>query len=327
MKRDPKHLLYGLRPEQSSLKGIWLLSLLYFGSLVAGAILSLIAFKLTHYFDPDANSYLANQPYPRFFDRARWVSVLLILPYLFIQCRITSWKAIGFSRPVASTSITWFVSGIAMIFIIYGYNTVTGAFSFSWDNDIITSKIVDSIIAALLIGTLEEIVFRGLVFRMFYTALQPVAAILLSSLFFAALHFRTPEVSLGSMAPSDIGVAEAARIAGSTAIAVFTEFDLKYILAIFLVGVVLHQIFLLSNNLWANIAIHAGWVFTIKLFGGAFTTTERASSFSGTTNVADGYWVSIVLLAFVSLFAYLIYKKESLAIPEAETLPNGLRAE
>ncbi len=327
MKRDPKHLLYGLRPEQSSLKGIWLLGLLYFGSLIAGAIISLIAFRLTHYFDPDASSYLANQPYPRFFDRARWVSVLLLLPYLFLQCRITSWKAIGFSRPVVSTSVAWFVSGIAMIFIIYGFNTATGAFSFTWDNDVLSSRIGDAIIAALLIGTLEEVVFRGLVFRMFYTALQPVAAILLSSLFFAALHFKTPEILLGNMAPADIGVAEAARIAGSTAIAVFTEFDLKYILAVFLVGVVLHQIFLLSNNLWASIAVHAVWVFTIKLFGKAFTTTEKANDFSGTTSVADGYWVSIVLLAFISYFAYLIHKKESLAIPEREVLPNGLRAE
>ncbi len=316
MKRDPKHLLYGLGPDQSSLKGIWLLCLLYFGSLISGAILSLIAFKLTHHFDPDASGYLANKPYPKFFDRARWLSVLLLLPYLFVQCRITSWKAIGFSRPMLATFARWFVSGIAMIFIIYGYNTATGAFSFTWEPSQLVSKIDDAILASLLIGSLEEIVFRGLVFRMFYTALRPITAILLSSFFFAVLHFKTPEFSLGEMAPSEVGIAEAAQIAAGTAVAVFTEFDLKYILAIFLVGVVLHQVFLLSSNLWASIAIHAGWVFTIKLFGNAFATTEQASSFSGTTRVADGYWVSIVLIIFVALFAYLLHKKDSAASPK-----------
>ncbi len=315
MKRDPKHLLYGLTPEQNSLKGIWLLCLLYFGSLISGAILSLIAFKLTHYFDPDASSYLANKPYPKFFDRGRWLSVLLLLPYLFVQCRITSWKAIGFSRPMLTTFARWFVSGIVMIFIIYGYNTATGAFSFTWEPSTLASKIDDAILASLLIGTLEEIVFRGLVFRMFYTALQPIAAVLLSSFFFAVLHFKTPQFSLGEIAPAEVGIAEAVQIASGTAIAVFTEFDLKYILAIFLVGVVLHQVFLLTNNLWASIAIHAGWVFTIKLFGNAFATTEQASDFSGTTRVADGYWVSIVLIVFVALFAYLLQKKNSSTSP------------
>ncbi|MDQ8185431.1 CPBP family intramembrane glutamic endopeptidase [Pelagicoccus sp. SDUM812002] len=315
MKRDPKHLLYGLGPNQNSLKGIWLLCLLYFGSLISGAVLSLIAFKLTHYFDPDASGYLANKPYPKFFDRGRWLSVLLLLPYLFIQCRITSWKAIGFSRPILVTFTRWFVSGIAMIFIIYGFNTATGAFSFTWDPTKLASKIDDAILASLLIGILEEIVFRGLVFRMFYTALQPVTAILLSSFFFAALHFKTPEFSLGGIAPSEVGIAEAAQIAAGTAVAVFTEFDLKYILAIFLVGVALHQVFLLANNLWASIAIHAGWVFTIKLFGNAFATTEQASAFSGTTRVADGYWVSIVLIVFVALFAYFLHKKGAAASP------------
>lgn len=311
MKRDPKHLLYGLGPEESALKGIWLLALLYFGSLASGALLSLIAFRLTHHFDPDASSYLASNPYPKFFDRSRWLSILLLLPYLFAQCRITSWKAVGFSRPALATSARWFVSGIAMIFVIYGYNTASGAFSFFWDARLIASKIDDAILAALLIGTLEEIVFRGLVFRMFYTAFNPLAAIVLSSAFFAALHFKTPAFSLGEIAPSQVGIAEASQIAVGTAIAVFTEFDFKYLLAIFLVGVVLHQVFLLANNLWASVALHAGWVFTIKLFGNAFSPTEHANAFSGSTRVADGYWVSIVLILFVALFAVLLRKKAS----------------
>lgn len=310
MNRDSKHILYGLGTKETSNKGIWLLSILYFGSLVAGAILSLLAFKLVHHLDTDSSSYFANKPYPNYFDRGRWLSVLIILPFLFVQCRILSWKAVGFTRPVAGTVISWFMSGIAMIFIIYGFNTATGAFDFHWDPSTLLSKLDDAILAAIFIGILEEIVFRGLVFRMFYTAFKPVVAILLSSLFFAVLHFKTPEFSLGDLTPSQIGIEQAVNIAVGTAVAIFTEFDFKYLLAIFLVGIVLHQVFLLANNLWANVAVHAGWVFTIKLFGNAFTTTDKAGSFSGSTGVADGYWVSIVLIVFIALFAYLLVKKE-----------------
>lgn len=140
--------------------------------------------------------------------------------------------------------------------------------------------------------------------------MKPLPAVILSSLFFSILHFKTPEASLGAIAASDVGIAEAATIAWGTFAALIVEFDLKYFLAIFLVGIVLHQVFLLKNNIWANIGIHAGWVFTIKLVGAAFVTTDAAGSFSGTTKVADGYWVSVVLIAFIGFFAYLLSRKE-----------------
>ncbi len=307
MQRDSKHILYGLGPQSFSSKGLWLLALLYFGSLIAGAILSLIAFRATHWFDPDGSSYLASKPYSRFFDRARWVSVLVILPYLFAQCRITSFRAVGFARPALGPFFKWFASGVAMIAMIYGLNLLIGAFEVrqDWSPAMLLGKLDDAILAAMLIACLEEIVFRGLVFRMFYTALKPVPAVLLSSLFFALLHFKAPAISLEGIEPSQIGLWESGQMAWGTAISVVIHFDLKFLLAIFLVGIVLHQVFLLGRNLWACIGIHAGWVFTIKLLGGAFETSETAGAFSGTTRVADGYWVSIALAVFIALFAFL----------------------
>lgn len=312
MKRQKRNILYGLNEDQYSLKGIWLFALLYFGSLVAGAIISLIAYRLTHYFDPDASSYLANKPYPKFFDRARWLSVIILLPYLFVKCRITSFAAIGFAKPFLSTFFTWFAYGIAMILLIYGFNTAIGAFDLTFDTSgsELLENLAVAIVGSLLIGCLEEIVFRGLVFRLFYTALKPIPAILVSSFFFALLHFKTPEFSLEGLSPQDIGIAEAAQIAIGTAIAFVTQFDPTYLLAIFLVGIVLHQVFLLGQNLWASIAIHAGWVFCIKAFGTYFSTTDSAGTFSGTTRVADGYWVSIVLAIFIAWYGFLLYRKE-----------------
>ena len=56
--------------------------------------------------------------------------------------------------------------------------------------------------------------------------------------------------------------------------ALVTEFDFTYLTSIFLVGVLLHQVFLLTSNLWANAALHTGWVFTIKAVGGGFETSS-----------------------------------------------------
>lgn len=319
MQRDKRHILYGLGPEQSSYKGLWLLCILYFGSIIAGAFLSLIAFKLTHLLDPDGSSYLASKPYTRFFDRARWVSVLVILPFLFRTCQLTSRSAIGFAKPRAPAFLNWFGYGILMIVLVYGSNTVLGAFSFEadWTSMLAANRIGAALVGALLIGILEEMVFRGLVFRMFYTAFRPVTAIALSSLFFAALHFK-PASPSHSM--ETVGGAQALQVAWETMFAIVTRFDPAYLLTIFLVGIVLHQVFLLKNNLWANIGIHAGWVFAIKLIGPSFSDGDSPNVLSGSTRLVDGYWVSIILLVFVIIFSILLRMRSA-----PNSSPDGSR--
>jgi len=279
---------------------------------------SLLAWHLVHYLDPEANGYLANKPYPKYFDRARWLCVLAILPYLFIQCQATSWRAVGFAKPFASTAIKWFSYGVGMILIVYGgayaLKAVGPKPDFSFQALIL--NLDNALLAALFVGLLEEIVFRGLVFRMFYTSLRPIPALIASSAFFAILHFKATPTSLDSLSPKEVGLSESARIAFETLAAVATQFDFTYLAALLLVGVVLHQAFLITNNLWANVALHAGWVFTIKGLGGMLQTTESATGFSGTTKIADGFWVIIVLLVFTAAFSLTIRSKD---VPEKES--------
>ncbi len=315
MIRDKRHILYSLSARDYSTKGLWLLALLYFGSLIAAAFVSLLAWHTVHYLDPEANGYLANKPYPKYFDRARWLCVLILLPYLFFQCRITTFKAVGFAKPFASIASKWFFYGFCMIGLIYGGTFALSAIELKPDSNLGTllSNLDNAILAGALVGLFEEIVFRGLVFRMFYTAMRPLPAIVASSAFFAILHFKAPSTSLDSILPSEVGFAEAINIAFSTMASPLMHFDFTYLAAIFLVGIVLHQTFLLSNNLWANVALHAGWVFTIKAVGGMFNTTESANLFTGTTRVADGYWVIIVLIAFTAIFSSILKSKPETA--------------
>jgi membrane protease YdiL (CAAX protease family) len=45
----------------------------------------------------------------------------------------------------------------------------------------------------IIVSTIEEIIFRGLILRLFYTAtLYPWAALTLSAAFFAYTHFKIP---------------------------------------------------------------------------------------------------------------------------------------
>lgn len=311
MKRDKRHLLYGLSTASYSPKGLWLLGLLYFGSLFVAVFLSLAAWKITHSVDPDGSSYLANKPYTKFFDRSRWFCVLLILPFLFWKCRITSFQAAGFVRPFAKTAATWFAYGIGMIAIIYASSAALGAIQLRPDASMsgFVANLGNALLAGILVGVLEEAVFRGLVFRMFYTALKPILAIILSSAFFAVLHFKASAEAFTDYSPQAIELYEGFFTAWAMMAALVTQFDFTYLASIFLVGILLHQVFLLSSNLWANAALHAGWVFTIKAVGGAFQTSPAANAFTGTTRVADGYLVIVVLIGFCAIFGWKLRSK------------------
>ena len=313
MIREQRHLLYGLTNQSYSSKGIWLLGLLYFGSLFVAVFLSLAAWKITHFADPDGSSYLASKPYTKFFDRSRWLCVLLILPFLFWKCRITSFQAAGFTRPFLKTAATWFTYGFGMIAIIYASSAAFGAIQLKSDVSAggFVSNLGNAMLGAILVGLLEEIVFRGLVFRMFYTVLKPLPAILLSSLFFAILHFKASAEVFTNTSPQEIGLYEGFHTAWAMMAALVTEFDFTYLTSIFLVGILLHQVFLLTSNLWANAALHSGWVFTIKAVGGGFETSSSANAFTGTTRVADGYLVILVLIVFCAIFAWKLRSKTS----------------
>ena len=52
MKRDSFFQLYDLKEEESSFKGIWLIVILYFGSLLFSAVVAPLVFRLVHILDP-----------------------------------------------------------------------------------------------------------------------------------------------------------------------------------------------------------------------------------------------------------------------------------
>jgi len=200
-----------------------------------------------------------------------------------------------------------------MIAIIYASSAAFGAIQLKSDVSAggFLSNLGNAMLAGILVGLLEEIVFRGLVFRMFYTVLKPLPAILLSSLFFAILHFKASAEVFTNTSPQEIGLYEGFYTAWAMMAALVTEFDFTYLTSIFLVGILLHQVFLLTSNLWANAALHSGWVFTIKAVGGGFETSSSANAFTGTTRVADGYLVILVLIVFCAIFAWKLRSKTS----------------
>ncbi len=308
MKRDSFFQLYDLKEDESSFRGIWLIVILYFGSLLFSAVVAPLVFRLVHILDPETQSYLANKPFSDYFDRGRLLCLLILFPVLMKKANLLSWKRLGYLEGGWRHFRKWFAIGVGMMSIVYlvdfGFGILEPRDNWTWGYQL--EKVALGLIGAILIGLMEETFFRGFVFRTFYTALKPVPAIIGSSLFFAYLHFKMADEVMEHIPPAQIGFDDSLVAIWGTLTAFTTGFDPLLFFNLFLVGVLLCLAFLYTKNLWTCVGLHAGWVVCIQSLFKTFNEVEGAHPFFGTERVADGYLVTLFLIGFVVLFCLLM---------------------
>lgn len=95
------------------------------------------------------------------------------------------------------------------------------------------SEIYNGLRIAILSGVVEEILFRGLVFRLIQKMFGTWIALIISSLLFGFSHLANPNATLWS----------------STAISIEA-------------GLLLGSVYILTNRLWIPIGLHFGWNLT-----------------------------------------------------------------
>jgi hypothetical protein len=100
--------------------------------------------------------------------------------------------------------------------------------------------------SSLVTGVFEELLFRGVLFRLVEDSWGSYAALAVSSLFFGAAHLFNPNATWLS------------------AVAIMVE-----------AGIFLGAAYMLTRRLWLPIGIHAGWNFTE---GGVFGAAESGTA-------------------------------------------------
>jgi uncharacterized protein len=147
---------------------------------------------------------------------------------------------------------------------------------------------VPALADALVAGAFEEILFRGLLFRITQESLGTWLALLISALVFGLLHLANPNATL---------------IAG---LAIALE-----------AGVMLAAAYLLTGRLWLSMGIHFAWNFTQGgLFGAAVSGQTSTDIFSSVlqgpallTGGDFGAEASVVAMVVCGLFgAYLVWR-------------------
>jgi membrane protease YdiL (CAAX protease family) len=193
----------------------------------------------------------------------------------------------GWSLAVGSLAALLFVMSVAQVFEPY--------FRLSLSRSL--SRSVSALLSGVFAGSLEEIFFRGILFKGLLQSGSLSRAVVLSSLFYSALHFVKP--------------GEAYFVDGFDPLAgfrhlfyTFTPFSepldiLPGLFGLFLLGLVLSYAFLRTGNLYLSIGLHAGWIFglkSVRIFGD-YTRDDLGWLFGSTDpKIVSGVaaWIGIV---------------------------------
>jgi membrane protease YdiL (CAAX protease family) len=124
-------------------------------------------------------------------------------------------------------------------------------------------KGVEFTLAALVIAFLEELFFRGILFRMMVADWGPCRALCVSSTVFAVLHCISGGYRVGPGWDPWIGM-RLLKVYFTASDGSFIP-DLRLIIGLFLLGCLASFLFLKTGSLWAPIGLHASIVLGSKL--------------------------------------------------------------
>ena len=232
------------------------------GSLLIGALVAPPIFWLGQSLAAsDVSGWLAGFPFHRVLSRCLQVSVLvLLLPALrWIGLRRPSELNLRRNARAASDAVAGFaiaaggVAALAALYVLAGWFVPTPAFAWS--------SLGRIVLTAGAVGAVEEIVFRGVVLGICLWNLPRRPAILVSALFFAAVHFLKPaktEIAADAVRWWS-GLAEMLNLAPGLPSPALLAFGFA---SLVVAGWILGAGAVRTRSLWLPFGLHAGWVFS-----------------------------------------------------------------
>ncbi|MDB6064638.1 MAG: Abortive infection protein [Pedosphaera sp.] len=281
-----------MRPIRSLL--IYII-VIFFG----GALLAPWLYWLAQSIAP--SSHLANSPFHRYLDRALLGIALIGMWPLLRSLGARSMQDLGLVKP----SGQWhrLLGGFALGFISLAcFALIVLAAGGRTLNEHLTSsqllaKLAGAGATAVALGLLEELLFRGTIFGALRRIWDWRAALLVSSMIYAIVHFLGKADLIGPVtwhSGLDLLPRKLAAF-GNWQLVIPGFFNLT------LVGIMLGFAYQKTGNLYFSMGLHAGWIFWLKSYGALTNTVKTANlSFWGTEKLTDG-WIALFILAMAFL--------------------------
>ncbi|MFI3290557.1 MAG: CPBP family intramembrane glutamic endopeptidase [Opitutales bacterium] len=317
LERDNDLMLFGLDKSKSSQKGALAFIAIYVFATLFGVVLTPLLYWLTEYFSalyPENETfiYLLDKGVDKYFDRARYLGIVVGLPFIFKYCKLTSIKALGLgiNKKVLSIFAKYFLLGFCVMAFIY---TLQFIFTDTLFRDLSIGSLpkifLTSALAAIILGFLEELIFRGLIFRCFCTAWGVLPAILFSSFFFAYKHFKVPDCAWEMLDLHTAHWYTGFSVAYYDSIGMFMDFSPVAFFSLSLLAMFLCVIYLKTKNLYAPIAFHVAVVFALQVHRKLFIVNkDDLRIFFGNSGAINSF-LCLIILSILLIFSILSFKK------------------
>jgi len=235
----------------------------------------------------------------------------LIISGVYLQLyNLLSIKAFGFdgiTDKFLSSMLNGIVFGIILMLMIEVLLFLLGIHELDSTRSITINSIslllVKGLIAGLLIGLIEESIFRGALFSGLYKQTGAVITVFFTSLIYSTVHFiryrdLPPDIDIGWLTGITM-MPEAFRRFHQWSI-------LDYFLTLFIFGVLLGLLRLKHKNIATCIGVHAGIVMLIKI-ADYFTNRTHNSDFDylvSQYNATFG-WISFIVMLLFTIFYFV----------------------
>jgi len=232
----------------------------FFAVVLGGALLAPPLFWSAHRF----SVFFAKYDFESFFHRALLICALAFLWPFLRSLRLHSFRDLQLDK----SRHAWrdVVAGILLagIPLLVGAVVLIATRIFLLKNAIPWNAFGAVLAAAIVVPLIEELFFRGLLFGILLRSLRPVVATLITSGFFAIVHFLKAPTR-----PNE----SVTWLSGFHSIAnSFAQFaDPMMVLAsfttLFLIGWILANARLRTRSLFLPIGLHSGWIFVAGVVG------------------------------------------------------------
>src|SRR6185437_13318374 len=248
---------------------------------------------------------IAAAPFHRYLDRAFLILAIAGIWPLMGALGATSPREVGIVPPYGQMKKLFggIALGIVSLGIVAGIEIVCGVRSFNQTATAhqIVSAIFAGLLAAIIVGTLEEILFRGAVFSGLRRVFGWPISLAVSSLIFALMHFLKRTDSAG-MVNWDSGFILLAKFFD------FQDFIPEFF-SLTLVGAILALAYQRTGNLYFSIGLHGSWIFVLQIFGALTVQPLGAGSFWGSDKIVDGWFAFLILIGTLIAVSLLPLQK------------------
>ena len=238
-------------------------------------------------------------PFRRVVNRCLLTLALIGIYPLIKALGFRSWKEIGIRKdvPILKHLGTGLLIGSILLGLAAVCSLTFGGALWDRARPLNMNKVLSALLSGVVVGFLEEVLFRGAIFTALRRTWSETVALWSSSAIYAIVHFfARPED------PAKIGWDSGFLILGGM-LQGFTEFQtvIPGFLGLALLGMILALAYQKTGALWLSMGIHAALVFWVKLYGSGTNPNPQANLwFWGSEKLTDG-WFCFILLAIAAL--------------------------